>query len=183
MRSDKHVFTRWSEVSIDHLISQKRLHLAYLLGIINKNQFQDRNNLSLMRLNKNSSKGDVNYFKRVIDMNSKIESQLKMVKNELNIFLRSKVGQFLLKQQKTGKKGDLVFNSQLVQQSLFYYGQTIKIAEQVPIPINGKIQFVNTGEWVVNQTDYFKRSGLTPIEFVKSELKKEGYDLSWPEKK
>ena len=169
MRADNHVFTRWSDVSIDHLISQKRLHLAYLLGIIEKNQFQDRNNLSLMRLNKNSSKGDVNYFKRVIDMNSKIESQLKMVKNELNIFLRSKVGQFLLKQQKTGKKGDLVFNSQLVQKSLFYYGQTMKISE--------------TGKWFDYQTNYFKHSGLSPIEFVKSELKKEGYDLSWPEKK
>lgn len=184
MSTDKHVFQTWQDVSIDHLISQKRLHLAYLLGIIEKNQFQDRNNLTLMRLTKNASKGDVNYYQRTINNTDKdIDFKLNQIKNELNVFLRTTEGQFLLKQQKKGKKGDLVFDSQLVQKSLFYYGQTIKIAEQVPMPINGKIKFVNTGEWLVNQTDYFKRSGLSPIEFVKSELKKEGYDLSWPEKK
>lgn len=160
MRADKHVFTNWEDVSIDHLISQKRLHLAYLLGIINKNQFQDRNNLTLMRLTKNASKGDTNYFQRTINnISLNIETELKQIKNELNVFLRTTEGQFLLAQQKKGKKGNLVFDSQLVQKALFYYGQSIA------------------------ETDYFKCSGLSPIEFVKLELKKEGYELSWPEKK
>ena len=184
MSSDKHVFKQWEDVSVDHLISQKRLHLAYLLGIIEKNQFQDRNNLTLMRLTKNAGKGDTNYYQRTINNTDKdIDFKLNQIKNELNVFLRTTEGQFLLSQQKTGKKGDLVFDSQLVQKALFYYGQTIQTHEKVSMTINGKTELVNTGQWVDYRTDYFKRSGLSPIEFVKSELKKEGYDLLWPEKK
>ena len=184
MSTDKHVFETWQDVSIDHLISQKRLHLAYLMGIIEKNQFQDRNNLTLMRLVKNASKGDVNYYQRTINNTSlDLETELKQIKNELNIFLRTSFGQSLLGQQKTGKKGNLVFDSQLVQKALFYYGQTIQTHEKVSMTINGKTELVNTGQWVDYRTDYFKRSGLSPIEFLKEKLKDEGYDLSWPEKK
>ena len=136
--SDKFQFGAFNSVSIDHLISYKKLILAVLAGIIDKCHLNSKVNLHLTRRGLNSKKGETSFYKktkkRIDTYTSKEEAkdlirsiqsaellgkELSKNKLELDKFLRSSTGQFLL----SLKKESGAYKSQLVHAALFYYGQ------------------------------------------------------------
>lgn len=117
MKTDRFQFGIYEDVTTDHKISQRKLIIGYLLGIIEKNNYQDRNNLCLMRSKKNIGKGCKSFYERTKNTNYNLQDSL----GKLNEYLKSDEGQFLLSLRKeNGSWANLI-----IKIALWYKGHQI----------------------------------------------------------
>ena len=116
-KTKKFQFGLYEDVTTDHKISQRKLILGYLLGIISKNNYQDRNNLCLMRGKKNVGKGCRSFYERTKKTNYNLDEAL----NKLNKYLKSNEGQFLLSLRKENRS----WANSVVKLALWYKGHQI----------------------------------------------------------
>jgi len=117
MKSDKFQFGVYEDVTTDHKISQRKLIVGYLLGIIEKNNYQDRSNLALMRGKKNIKKGCKSFYERTKNTNYKLDQAL----DKLNEYLQSDEGQFILSLRKNNGS----WANSVVKVALWYHGHQI----------------------------------------------------------